>query len=53
MPVEKLKAAAWGTLATLALAGLIVAGSRNLAHFDAVLVGYTFGVIQEQFPGFS
>lgn len=27
------------------LAGLIVAGSRNLSHFDAALVGYTFAVL--------
>jgi hypothetical protein len=27
---------------TLALVGLVVAGSRNLAHFDAALVAYTF-----------
>ncbi len=42
MTVEKRKATAWGVVATAALAGLIVAGSRNLAHFDAALVGYTF-----------
>jgi hypothetical protein len=29
----------------LTLAGLIVLGSRNLAHFDAALVGYTFAVL--------
>jgi hypothetical protein len=45
MPGEKIKAAVWGTLATLTLAALIVAGSRNLAHFDAVLVGYTFATL--------
>jgi hypothetical protein len=39
---EKIKASAWGVLATVILAGLVVAGSRNLAHFDAALVGYTF-----------
>src|SRR5881409_3636344 len=27
------------------LAALIVAGSRNLAHFDAALVGYTFATL--------
>ena len=32
-------------LATLALASLIIIGSRNLAHFDAALVGYTFAVL--------
>jgi hypothetical protein len=36
---------AWGTGATLLLAILIVVGSRNLAHFDAALVGYTFSVL--------
>jgi hypothetical protein len=36
-------AAAWGLLVTAALAALIVIGSRNLAHFDAALIGYTFG----------
>ncbi|MEW4568498.1 hypothetical protein AB1L88_11580 [Tautonia sp. JC769] len=45
MPVEKIKAAAWGPLATPSLAVLIVAGSRNLAHFDAVLVGYRFATL--------
>jgi hypothetical protein len=41
MRKETFKAAAWGTLFTLIVAGLIVLGSRNLAHFDAALVGYT------------
>jgi hypothetical protein len=36
------KAVMWGLLVAGALAGLIVAGSRNLEHFDAALVGYTF-----------
>jgi hypothetical protein len=36
---------AWGIGATLLLAVLIVVGSRNLAHFDAALVGYTFSVL--------
>ena len=31
-----------GSVFTLLLGGLIVAGSRSLAHFDAALVGYTF-----------
>ena len=30
---------------TLIVAALIVLGSRNLAHFDAALVGYTFAVL--------
>jgi hypothetical protein len=36
---------AWGLGATLLLAVLIVVGSRNLAHFDAALVAYTFAVL--------
>jgi hypothetical protein len=45
--VERNKAAAagWGALASLLLAGLIVAGSRTLNHFDAALVGYTFATL--------
>jgi hypothetical protein len=42
---EVVKAAAWGIVATLILAVLIVVGSRNLSHFDAVLVGYTFATL--------
>ena len=42
---EAVTAAAWGTGATLLLAVLIVAGSRNLSHFDAALVAYTFAVL--------
>jgi hypothetical protein len=45
MPREKVRAALYGAGATLALAVLIVAGSRNLAHFDAALVGYTFATL--------
>src|SRR5438105_15438514 len=45
MSPEKIKAAVWGTLVTAALAALIVLGSRNLAHFDAALVGYTFATL--------
>jgi hypothetical protein len=45
MPREKFKAAACGGAAAALLAGLIVLGSRNLAHFDAALVGYTFAVL--------
>src|SRR5438105_8858990 len=45
MSPEKIKAAVWGTLVTAALAALIVLGSRNLEHFDAALVGYTFAVL--------
>lgn len=45
MSREKVKAALWGILITAVLGGLIVAGSRNLAHFDAALVGYTFATL--------
>ena len=38
-------AAAWGAGFTVILAVLIVTGSRNLQHFDAALVGYTFAVL--------
>lgn len=34
-----------GSATTLILVGLIVAGSRNLQHFDAALVGYTFATL--------
>ena len=42
---EKFKAGTWGVVATALLAILIVAGSRNLDHFDAALVGYTFATL--------
>jgi hypothetical protein len=42
---ERWVGAAWGTLFTSILAILIVVGSRNLQHFDAALVGYTFAVL--------
>jgi nitrate/nitrite transporter NarK len=42
---ERIRAAAWAALWTLALAAAIVVGSRNLAHFDAALVGYTFATL--------
>src|SRR5690242_5875924 len=38
-------AAAWGLLCAGVLAVLIVVGSRNLDHFDAALVGYTFATL--------
>jgi MFS transporter, NNP family, nitrate/nitrite transporter len=43
--LERVRAAAWGVLATAALAAAIVVGSRNLEHFDAALVGYTFATL--------
>ena len=42
---DKQIATVWGVLATITLAGLIVLGSRNLNHFDAALVGYTFATL--------
>jgi hypothetical protein len=42
---DRLKAGGWGLLFAAALALLIVAGSRNLNHFDAALVGYTFATL--------
>src|SRR4051812_32707414 len=45
MQREVIKAGAWGLLTTMILAFLIVIGSRNLAHFDAALVAYTFAVL--------
>jgi hypothetical protein len=42
---ERVRAAAWGLFVTAVLAFLIVAGSRNLDHFDAALVGYTFATL--------
>src|SRR5215203_5295391 len=42
---DKLRSAAWGVAATTVLAALIVLGSRNLQHFDAALVGYTFATL--------
>jgi hypothetical protein len=35
----------WGMLTAGTLAALIVLGSRNLNHFDAALVGYTFATL--------
>ena len=42
---EKARAGAWGGLFTAILAALIIAGSRNLEHFDAALIGYTFATL--------
>ncbi|MBI3651463.1 MAG: MFS transporter [Acidobacteria bacterium] len=42
---EAVKATLWGALVTALLAALIMIGSRNLSHFDAALVGYTFAVL--------
>lgn len=42
---ERIRAGTWGLLFSSALAALIVVGSRNLDHFDAALVGYTFATL--------
>ena len=43
--VDRIRAGAWAAAMTLLLAAAIVIGSRNLAHFDAALVGYTFATL--------
>jgi MFS transporter, NNP family, nitrate/nitrite transporter len=43
--LERIRAGAWATLATLTLAAAIVVGSRNLQHFDAALIAYTFATL--------
>ena len=42
---SRLRALAWAVAISGSLAVLIVFGSRNLAHFDAALVGYTFATL--------
>jgi hypothetical protein len=42
---EKVTATLWGIATTAVLGGMIVVGSRNLDHFDAALVGYTFATL--------
>ena len=42
---EVVRPVAWAAATTLVLSLLIIVGSRNLAHFDAALVGYTFSVL--------
>src|SRR5215813_7936854 len=42
---EHVRAAISGLVAVALLAALIVFGSRNLDHFDAALVGYTFATL--------
>ena len=46
---ERIGAAAWAASFTAVLAVMIVFGSRNLQHFDAALVGYTFAVLFSTF----
>ena len=45
MKRERKQAALWAVAASVALAAFVVLGSRNLAHFDAALVGYTFATL--------
>jgi hypothetical protein len=42
---ERVRAAAWAALCTLALGAAIVVGSRKLQNFDAALVAYTFATL--------
>lgn len=42
---DVVRSASWGLAAALTLGILILVGSRNLAHFDAALVAYTFSVL--------
>lgn len=46
---ERWIATLWGVFFTAGLAALIIIGSRNLQHFDAALVGYTFAVLFSTF----
>ncbi len=39
------RAVAWAIGTSLSLSALVVLGSRNLAHFDAALVAYTFATL--------
>jgi hypothetical protein len=45
VPREVAKATVWGLLTTSVLAALVALGSRELRHFDAALVAYTFAVL--------
>jgi hypothetical protein len=42
---ERVVGAVWGLAFTAVLGALIIVGSRNLQHFDAALVGYTFATL--------
>jgi hypothetical protein len=41
---EVIRSVAWGFGCSMALGALVLLGSRNLAHFDAALVSYTFAI---------
>jgi len=45
MPREVVRATSWGIALTALVAAAIVVGSRDLSHFDAALVGYTFATL--------
>ena len=45
MTRETIRATGWSLALTATLAVLIIVGSRNLEHFDAALVAYTFAVL--------
>lgn len=42
---DTLRPTLWGIATTVTLGILILIGSRNLAHFDAALVAYTFSIL--------
>ena len=42
---SRAQAVAWALGVTTSLIAAVVLGSRNLAHFDAALVGYTFATL--------
>lgn len=42
---DVLSSALWAGCFSVILGALIIVGSRNLAHFDAALVGYTFATL--------
>ena len=45
MKRETAQALGWATVVTSILAVLVVVGSRNLTHFDAALIAYTFATL--------
>ncbi len=47
--LERIRAGAWAALMTAGLAAMIVVGSRNLQHFDAALISYTFATLFAMF----
>src|SRR4029079_944816 len=43
--LERIRAGAWASLGMATVGAAIVGRSRNLQHFDAALVGYTFATL--------